>query len=329
MPDTKTDLVEEFVRLRHGWGLEAVSLHDRIGPQLAELAEISPEDSDRNIRRKISTFVKRISEELPDEDRLAIAVALGSEPGLQHSRLNQRMQILAEMLHCAERTARRRVDRATERFAEAALALAQEGGTDVDDPDKGWFVRRFDALLRLDTPTPELIDEREIIATRDNLKKIAARFTLPQRLDGAPGQDMQADMQFGALIEAQERQGESHYRYLLDLPRVLRRGERHTYRMTFRVPDGHPIRDHYAFVPLVRCESFGLRLRFDPRRPPRVAWRLEHLAPRNLDDRATPGPPLELDDAFEVALEFDRPELGFGYGIGWLPAESPPVESPD
>jgi len=329
MPDTKTDLVEEFVRLRHGWGLEAVSLHDRIGPQLAELAEISPEDSDRNIRRKISTFVKRISEELPDEDRLAIAVALGSEPGLQHSRLNQRMQILAERLHCAERTARRRVDRATERLAEAALALAQEGGTDVDDPDKGWFVRRFDALLRLDTPTPELIDEREIIATRDNLKKIAARFTLPQRLDGAPGQDMQADMQFGALIEAQERQGEAHFRYLLDLPRALRRGERHTYRIVFRVPDGRPIRDHYAFVPLVRCESFGLRVRFDPQRPPRVAWRLEHLAPRNLDDRATPGPPLELDDAFEVALEFDRPELGFGYGIGWLPAESPPVESPD
>ena len=329
MPDAKTSLVEEFVRLRHGWGLEAVNLHDRIGPQLADLAEISPEDSDRTIRRKISTFVKRISEELPDEDRLAIAVALGSEPGLQHSRLNQRMQILAERLHCAERTARRRVDRATERFAEAALALAQESGTDVDDPDKGWFVRRFDALLRLDTPTPELIDEREIIATRDNLKKIAARFTLPQRLDGRPGQDMQADMQFGALIEAQERQGEAHFRYLLDLPRVLRRGERHTYRMVFRVPDGHPIRDHYAFVPLVRCESFGLRVRFDPRRPPRVAWRLEHLAPRNLDDRATPGPPLELDDAFEVALEFDRPELGFGYGIGWLPAESPPVETSD
>jgi hypothetical protein len=38
---------------------------------------------------------------------------------------------------------------------------------------------------------------------------------------------------------------------------------------------------------------------------------------------ATPGRPLELDDAFDVALEFDRPELG--YGSGWLPAQSPPA----
>jgi hypothetical protein len=320
MPDAKALLVEELVRLRHGWGLEAVNLHDRIGPHLAELAEISPDDPDRTIRRKISTFVRRISEELPDEDRLAIAVALGSEQGLQHSRLNQRMQILAERLHCAERTARRRVDRATERLAEAAIALAQETGTDVDDPDKGWFVRRFDALLRLDTPTPELIEEREIVASRDNLKKISARVSLPPRLDGGPGaQQMQADMQFGALIEAHERQGEAHFRYLLDLPRMLRRGERHTYRMVIRVPDGHPIRDHYAFVPLVRCESFGVRVRFDPQRPPRAVWRLDHLAPRMLDDRSTPGRPLELDDAFEVVQEFERPELGFGYGVGWLP----------
>lgn len=324
MPDVKQLLVEEFVRLRHGWGLEAVNLQERIGPHLADLADISPDDPDRTIRRKISALVKQLSDELPAEDRLAIAVALGSEPGLQHSRLNQRMQILAERLHCAERTARRRVDRATDRLAESAVALAQEGGAEVDDPDKGWFVRRFDALLRLDTPAPELIEEREIIATRDNLKKISARFSLPQRLDGeAVARELHADMQFGARIEAQERQGEAHFRYLLDLPRVLRRGERHTYRMVFRVPDGHPIRHHYAFVPLVRCESFGVRVRFDPRLPPRVTWRLDHLAPRNLDDHPTPGSPLELDDAFEVALEFNRPELGFGYGIGWLPGQSP------
>src|SRR5690242_14917767 len=69
MPDAKQLLVEEFVRLRHGWGLEAVNLHDRIGPNLADLADISPDDADRVIRRKISALVKQLSEELPAEDR--------------------------------------------------------------------------------------------------------------------------------------------------------------------------------------------------------------------------------------------------------------------
>ena len=59
MPDAKALLVEEFVRLRHGWGLEAVNLHDRIGTQLADLAEISPDDSDRTIRLALLDRLRR------------------------------------------------------------------------------------------------------------------------------------------------------------------------------------------------------------------------------------------------------------------------------
>jgi hypothetical protein len=321
MVDIKAAIKQELTRLRHGWGLESTDLRHRLGAHTSVLFDILPADSDRAIRIKVRTTLRRLSRDFPRPDQLAITLAFGLEPGTQHAQLNQRVDLLAAQLHVAERTARRRIDRACDRLAEEAATEAQHSEEEVEDPDRGWYVRRLEVLLRLDTAAPTLIEKRTIVALRDNLKKITARFSLPQPLTGEHGpREALADVQRGARIESSERQGEAHFRYVLDLPRLMRQGEEHTYVIVFQVPPGHPIRPHYAFVPLVSCDSFDLQVRFHPERLPRAVWRLNQLAPRRLTDEPSPGEALTLDDACEVHLTFSSPKQGFGYGVGWLPA---------
>ena len=91
-----------------------------------------------------------------------------------------------------------------------------------------------------------------------------------------------------------------------------------------RIRDGLPIRSSYTFVPLVTCESFAVRVRFDPRRPPRSVWRLDRVPPSVLADPPQPGPSLPLDGACEVAQDFAAPQLGYAYGLRWLAEDDSP-----
>jgi hypothetical protein len=127
------------------------------------------------------------------------------------------------------------------------------------------------------------------------------------------------DVQQGARLRKQERQGDAHFFFLLDLPRALHRSEEHSYTMVFSVPPDQPMPPLYAFVPLVDCDWFRVNVRFDPNRLPTEVWRLERMPPQVLYDRLIPGQPVELDDGAEAVLEFENIERGFGYGIAWLP----------
>ncbi|WP_345033202.1 hypothetical protein [Kutzneria kofuensis] len=187
------------------------------------------------------------------------------------------------------------------------------------DPERGWAVRRLRVLVRLDRPVPEVIEERTIVATRDGLDHIVARFSVPRRSDGADiDREVHAEMQHGARIVEANRLGAGHFRYLLALPRPLAWNEPHTYAIVFQVRDGQPIADHYVFTPLVSCALFEARVRFDAARRPLAVWRTERTVPRTLPHRGRPdGPLLALDGADEVAARFDHPEQGFSYGVCW------------
>jgi hypothetical protein len=312
-------LIAEFVRLRHGWGLAATNLRERVGPHLVELCGIEPDDNDVVIRRKVRAKIRLLSTHLPGDDQLAADIALGAAPDAQHRLLGHRIDIIAHRLNCADRTARRRVDRAFERVAgEAVTGRALALDEAEADPEKGWYVRHFASLLRLDTHAPEVSETRTIVALRPNLKKIAIRFSLPALGEITAPRDLHADVTHGARIESVERQGEEHFRFVLDLPRPIARDEAHTYTIVFRLPHGQVMRPHYALVPLVHVDSFEVRVRFHRDRPPRSVWRLDRLAPRTLGDRQVPvGRQLPLDDAGEVLATFDRMEQGFGYGVAW------------
>jgi len=321
MSSAEDQFVQEFTGLRRGWGLWDTSLRTRVGPGTRLLCGIRPDAEDRDVRRLVLTKVKQLSDGFAAQDRRAIAVALGAEAGYQLPLLAERIQRLAAE-HCVSpRTARRWVDRAFRLLAEeAAASLLKEPDLAPDDSGQGWFVRRFEALMRLDTPGPQLIDKRTIVALKDGLSRISVRFSLPRRLEGDElGYAVEAEVQQGARIESHEKLGEGHFHYVLALSKTLRKGEEHTYTMIFRVPRDQPIRPYYAFIPLVASETFQVRVRFDPLRLPKAVWRIHRLAPRELADRPIPGEPLVLDDADEVMLDFAKVEQGFGYGVGWLP----------
>jgi hypothetical protein len=330
MSQTERAVTREFVRLRHGWGLAADNLRERIGPHLTDLCGIAPTDNNRTIRQKVVTAVRRLITDFAFEDQVAAEIALGATPGTQHRLLGDRVDMVASRLMCSERTARRRIDRAIRRLAEEAMAQRSLTTERADnDPEKGWYVRRFEGLLRLDLPAIEVTETRTIVAMRPNLKKIAIRFSLPPRIDdGQTPRHLAADIAFGARIEAVERFGEGHFRFLLDLPRALTLDESHTYAVVFRLPEGQTMRPHYAMVPLAPVDSFQARIRYDPKNPPELVWRFDHMAPRALSDRQVPGSPLALDDAGEVVQEFERMERGFGYGIAWMMPDGARAEQP-
>ncbi len=312
-------MLDEYVKLRHGLGLDAVHLRKRIGPQLRALFGIGETDGDRDVRHKVRRVVEELSASFPSDDRTAISLALGGAPGRQRRLLRDRIILLAAELHCAERTARRRVDQAFERLVDESLAqLAQDRSEPTDDPEKGWYVRRIESLLRLDTAVPELTERRTIVATRDGLDRIAIRFSVPpagpQRSEPV---QMYADVQQGARVEAIEPDGDGHFRLLLILPYPIQYKAEHSYTIRFWLPPGAPMRPHYAVVPLVDCEAVRVLARFDPARPPRIVWRLDRMAPRQLAGRPVLGEPLALDGAYEVQLDFVRLERGYGYGVAW------------
>jgi hypothetical protein len=316
MPDIEDVLVREFATLRRGWGLQHSALRDRIGPTIARWCELPPDAGDRDIRRSVEDAIDEI--DLAPDFCLTIRAALAIESAFRYPRLSDREERLAHHFGCSTRTARRRVEDA---FHLLAREIATRRGPDnLDDPDRGWIVRRFKALVRLDRAAPEVIEERTIVAVRDGVRRISARFSVPRTLDGVTVErEVIADVQQGARIASAQRQGDGHFHYILDLPRQLSRGDELSYTMAFQILDGKPIRDYYAFIPLITCESFHLRVRFDPADPPKVVWRLDRTPPRVLADPPTPGPALPLDGAGEVALEFTDLERGYGYGLSWQP----------
>jgi hypothetical protein len=310
-------LVRELVTLRRGKGLEGARLLSQVGPVITGWCQLHPSMKDREIRQRVRSSIERAIADFNDDDRLAIIVGLGMPSDAWHSMLHRREQVLAERLGISERTARRRVDSAFRRLAEEILA---DHGAEHrnDSPDSGWTVRRLRALVRLDCDAPELSEERTIIAARDDLTHITARFTVPRLDDGTDGERRIAAKANGVVIKRVQRQGQRHFHLLLTLPRTLSRGDVHTYGLTFQILDTQPIRSSYAFVPLVDCEFFDVTVRFDPRRVPSVVWRLDQVPHSLLSDPAPPGPALPLDGAYEVHQHFASLKQGYGYGLRWL-----------
>lgn len=311
------DLVHELISLRRGRGLHRTDVHKRIGPAVARWADIPPGCGGAEVRRLVHQAIGRFTEDdLPPDDRRMVLAALGLDRELHSATLTRRTSLLAADRRLSERTIRRRVDDA---FAKLAHVITKQ--VDSDDPERGWVVCRLRALVLLDREAPEVVEERTIVATRDDLAHIAVRFSMPRRSHG-PGLDREVDaeIQYGAVIVATKRLGANHFLYLLALPRALARNETHTYAIVFKARDGRSIADHYVFTPLVSCRLFETRVRFAATRRPVAVWRTDQaLSDADVlpHDGQPDGPLLALDGANEAAATFDHPEQARTYGICW------------
>jgi hypothetical protein len=227
-------------------------------------------------------------------------------------RLQDRVGWLAARMKRDVRTARRRMDEACVRLADA-LSTAASAGTGWRGP--GWHVHSFDAVVLLDGDHPVTIERRLIVAGRDGLDQIMLGWSLP--VDADSGRDLDVRVLYGGVLADREQQTATRFKLALDLPFPLRIGERHEYSVMTQLPPDRLMRDHYAYTPYTPCDFFDLRVRFHRKRVPARLWRVSEAFHRDLDERHVEGEPLIADPCGEVRLQFDDLVPGYGYGIQW------------
>jgi hypothetical protein len=187
-----------------------------------------------------------------------------------------------------------------------------------DAPD-GWYVEHFSALLRMDVPQPEAVENRSIVATVDGLRELATSISVPRGPgDTNESHTLNAELLYGGLLTQREQPYESYFRTFIALPRPLRSGDRHEYQMLFRIPPGQQMATHYVYVPFNRTDSFDLRIRFSADKLPASIWALSGVPPSAIYEPASGGPGLITPDIYgEVRIHFRDLRIGLGYGIRW------------
>jgi hypothetical protein len=194
-------------------------------------------------------------------------------------------------------------------------ALAQSGPAGAPH---GWYVETFHALLRMDTPEPEAIEHRVIVAVQDGLTELPTSISVPRTPeDGGERHELHAELLYGGSLEQCEQPFESYFRHVIALAAPLRAGQRHEYQIRLRVPPGQPMSPHYAYVPFLRTEYFRLRVRFPRDDIPRTIQTLCGTPPAVIYEHAPAGRVLSPDRFGEISVEFHHLEPGHAYGMRW------------
>jgi hypothetical protein len=306
-------LAEELKAARRGPGLHHPEIEKRVGPALRTVCGIDPDDLPSVIRAKTIDRLRRAADALPAELSLTALAALGIHPEVHDlPRLQDRVSWLAARMKRDVRTARRRMDEACARLADA-LSTAASAGTGWRGP--GWHVHSFDAVALLDGDRPITVERRLIVADRDGLDQIMLGWSVP--VDSDPGGELHVRVLYGGVLADREQQTATRLKFALDLPFPLRIGERHEYSVLTQLPPDRLMKDHYAYTPYTPCDFFDLRVRFNRKRLPKRLWRVSEAFHRDLDERRVEGEPLAVDRCGEVRLQFDDLVPGYGYGIQW------------
>lgn len=200
------------------------------------------------------------------------------------------------------------------------LAAGASPAADDSADSGGWYVESVSAQLRLDTATPEAVEHRVIMATRDGLSELTTSVSVPRRGGRTADHGLDIACLRGGRLERPEQPFPSYFRQRLVLPSPLRAGERHGYVIRLRIPPRQPMAPHYVHVPHTRGERFTLRVHFDPARPPRSVRRLDGV-PTAMIHEENPGTAEVAPDRFGlVTADFHHLRIGYGYGLSWQEA---------
>lgn len=269
-----TETVHELNDLRRGRGLNTADLGARIGPRLRRACGVDDGDSPALVRRKVVLRLTALCDQLPDDLRVAASVALALHGEAAGEFLDRRITWLADHFDRDPRTARRRVDTAFRLLGER-LDDDRPGPADfgLGSPE-GWYVESLRAVLRLDLQPAELIEERRIVATVDDLKEVTVSLRTPRTGMPADHDMIEAEMLEGGEIVEEQRLGVGHTRFVIRLPEALRLGQGHDYGIRFTSYPRSWTHPCDLLAPLQRCAHFGVRVHFGEAQPDLV-WQLE------------------------------------------------------
>ncbi|MFL6128535.1 MAG: hypothetical protein ACJ73E_05670 [Mycobacteriales bacterium] len=306
-------LTEELKVVRRGPGLHHPGIDKRVGPALQAACGIDADDLPSVVRAKTIERLHRAAEALPTELSLSALVALGIHPEVHDlPRLQDRVGWLANIMKRDVRTARRRVDEACTRLADA---LSTSASARAGRRGPGWYVQSFHAVALLDGDRRVTVERRVIVAERDGLDHIQLGWSLPVQEGDGSGLDVR--VLYGGVLAQREQQTATRLRLGLELPTPLRIGERHEYSVLTQHPPDLLMGNHYAYTPYTPCDFFDLRVRFERKRVPDRIWRVSEAFHRDLDERHVVGDPLSADASGDVHIQFDDLVPGLGYGIQW------------
>jgi hypothetical protein len=267
------DTVHELNELRRGRGCNAADLVARIGPRLRRACAIEDTDSPAVVRRKVILRLAAVCELLPPDLKTAASVALALHEEGRGEFLDRRIAWLADHFDRDPRTARRRVDTAFRLLGERLDDEAGVADFDLDSPN-GWYVESLRAVLRMDLDPAELIEDRRIVATVDDLKEITVSMRAPKGVTLDDDNLVEAEMLTGGEIVEAHHVDTGHTRFTVRLPEALRLGQRHDYGIRFTSYPRSWTHPYDLLAPLQRCEHFAVRVRFGDDSQPDLVWQL-------------------------------------------------------
>jgi hypothetical protein len=291
----------------------AIDLPDRLGPTLRGMAGIAPGGNAEDVRKRLIEFLDDLAAGLPEDLRTAFAAALALREDVRFRFLDERMEWLADRLQRDVRTARRRADEAIKLVDAAASPPASALG-DYD----AWHLARLRALLLLDRAEPLAIEERTLVAARDDLAEISIATSIPVPR-GMAANEHAAELKvlYGGSLIGTTWPTATYLRYAIRLPQPLRRGQVHEFGVAVTTPSGQPFNPRYAIQPLRRCDEFDLRIRFGPGVREQSVWRIDGLPRGMADDFADPEALIHPDATGDIHMRYQHLKTGLVYGARW------------
>lgn len=300
-------------RLRRGRGVMAEDLPDRLGPTLRRMAGIELGSNAGDARKRLIGFLEERAAGLPEDLRTAFCAALALREDVQFRFLDERMRWLANTLQRDVRTARRRADEAIRLVDDAVDVPAGSLGGYED-----WYLVRLRSLLLLDHAEPSAIEERTVVAARDDLTEISIATSMPTPREGRPQKrSAQLKVLYGGSLITTTWPTATYFRYAIRLPRPLERGQSHEFGISITTPRGQPLNPRYGLQPLRRCDEFDLRIRFGATSEPPSIWRIAGLPRGMVDDFADPEALVHPDATGDIHMRYQHLKLGLVYGARW------------
>lgn len=319
MSITQSQLLAELKSLRRGLGVAAPSVGRQIGDALFEISKSSPEDDVESIRANLVGELARLIEELPAELQIIAGVTLNLSGEVDRQRLLQdRIDWLSRHLDRDARTVRRKIDDVMVLLAEVAIRDFSWQTLEAQEASAEWYTRTCRTILRIDLPSPEALDEREISIKSGVLSSLSLPFTLPRNPgDQAESHDLNVDVMFGGTFVRKSRASDSRFDLKVHFPRTLERGDSHRYALIYRIPPGQKMAPHYVFVPFQECDRFELTVRFNMHSVPRDIRAIAGAFHREIEEEQPDENLLETDGAGEVHVSFKNLRSGLAYGVQW------------
>jgi hypothetical protein len=317
-----TKLVNEMKTLRKGRGLYVSQIGARVGAALREVCEITDTDGPSEIRQKVGRRLEILSAGLPEDLRFAVQAAFAIRPDVRLPLYKDRVGWAAARLNRDPRTARRRVDDGIYQLAQLATITPPKASVPVSlmtsGPACDWHTSELRITVALDRDRPEVLEQRRIVAVRDDLSELDLAVTVAEPPRPRLRDELDISVFYGGTLIEGGMESSERLAFQLALPRPLEKDEEHEFALHFSFPPGYVMQPHFACVPKNPCALFDLRVRFDPARLPRRIWSLRSVFQRDAGDPNFGGEPVTPDQAGEIHLTFERLSPGLAYGASWV-----------